>query len=118
MNPRESITQFMADSLRSQLLFKDVEANERGIEPAYVLTGRIEQLGELDRKRDVLAECAISAELVEVHTGTVLWSDRASETLPLKNRDVAGVVSGITAAAQIAVDRLVKSLAKSLESVR
>ena len=114
VNPRESITQFMADALRTQSLFKDVMIDERGIEPAYVLTGRIEHLDELDRGRDVLAECAISAELVDVHTGSVIWSDRATETLPLKSRDVAGVVNGITAAARIAVDRLVKSIAQAL----
>lgn len=118
VNPRQSITQFMTDSLRTQSLFKRVEAYERGIETAYVLTGRIERLDELDRGRDVLAECAISAELVEVHTGSVLWSDRASETLPLASRDMAGVVNGITAAARSTVDRLVRSMAKELAPAR
>ncbi len=118
VNPRQSITQFMEDSLRTQSLFKHVEAQERGIETAYVLTGRIERLDEFDRGRDVLAECAISAELVEVHTGSILWSDRASETLPLESRDMAGVVNGITAAALITIDRLVKSMVKELAPAR
>ena len=118
VNPRQSITQFMEDSLRTQSLFKHVDAYERGIETAYLLTGRIERLDELDRGRDVLAECAISAELVEVHTGSVLWSDRASETLPLGSRDMAGVVNGITAAARITVDRLVRSMVKELAPAR
>ena len=118
VNPRQSITQFMTDSLRTQSLFKHVDAYERGIETPYVLTGRIERLDELDRGRVVLAECVISAELVEVRTGSVLWSDSASETLPLESQDMAGVVNGITAATRVTVDRLVRSMVKKLATPR
>jgi TolB-like protein len=72
----------------------------------------------LDHGHDVLAECAISAELVDVHTGSVLWSDRASERLPLESRGMADVVNGITAAARITVDRLVRSMVKELAPAR
>ena len=55
MSPRQAITQTMADALRAQSLFQTVALQERGIEPAYVLTGNIERLEEVDQGQDVRA---------------------------------------------------------------
>ncbi|MEX2263726.1 MAG: ABC-type transport auxiliary lipoprotein family protein [Bryobacteraceae bacterium] len=118
MNPRQSITRFMADTLRAQSLFQYVATQEPGIGAAYVLTGRIERLEEVDRGSDVHVECAISAQLLDARTGSVVWSDTASEMAPVENRNIPGVVSSLTAAAQITVDRLVKSMANQLASTR
>ena len=100
MSPRQAITQFMADALRAQSLFKSVTFHERGTEPAYVLTGNIERLEEVDQGRDVRAVCTISAQLMEAQTGSVVWNGTASEAVPVDTRNVAGVVSSLSAAAQ------------------
>jgi ABC-type uncharacterized transport system auxiliary subunit len=116
ISPREAITQHMSDALRSQSLFTSVAVHERGLQTAYVLTGNIERLEELDEGRDVRAICTISAQLIDTRTGSVVWSHTASEAVPVEKRNVAGVVSSLSAAARTAVDRLVASVSKELAS--
>ena len=113
-SPRQAITEFVADALRAQSLFKSVGIHERGMEAAYVLTGNIERLEEEDQGRDVRAVCTISAQLMDARTGSVVWSHTASETIPVTTRNVAGVVTSLSAAARTAVDRLVASAAGEL----
>jgi ABC-type uncharacterized transport system auxiliary subunit len=118
MNPGEMITQFVADSVRSQALFKSVALQEAGIEPAYVLKGNIEQLEEVDHGRDVRAVCTISAQLLDTQTKSIVWSHTASQTFAVQNRNVAGVVSSLSAAVRVTIDDLVKSLRETLSSAR
>jgi ABC-type uncharacterized transport system auxiliary subunit len=115
-SPRQVITQSMADALRARSLFKSVAVHERGIEAAYVLTGNIERLEEVDQGSDVRAVCTVSALLVEVRSGSLVWHHTASEAVPVEKRNVAGVVSSLSAAAWTPVDRLVASMADELVS--
>ena len=115
-SPRQAITQSMADALRARSLFKSVAVHERGIEAAYVLTGNIERLEEVDEGRDVRAVCTISAQLLDARTGSVVWNHTASEAVPVQTRNVAGVVVSLSAAARTVIDRLVASVAKELAS--
>jgi uncharacterized lipoprotein YmbA len=114
MNPRQAITQYLEDYLRGQSLFKSVAVHERGSETAYVLSGNIERLEEVDEGRDVHAVCRISAQLLDTRTRSVVWSHTASETVAVEKRDIAGVVSSLSAAVRTVGDRLLKSMAEEL----
>ena len=114
MNPRQAITKYVEDGLRAQSLFKSVVVHERASEAGYVLSGSIERLEEVDQGRDVRAVCTISAQLLETRTRSVVWSDRASETVRVENRDIRGVVGSLSAAARTAADRLIKSMTEEL----
>jgi ABC-type uncharacterized transport system auxiliary subunit len=114
MNPRQAITQYLEIGLRAQSLFQGVTVHERGSETAYVLSGNIERLEEVDEGRDVRAVCTISAQLVDTRTRSVVWSHTASETVSVEKRDIAGVVSSLAAAAGTAADRLLKSMTDEL----
>ena len=119
---REKASQFglrvqdIADTLRTKSLFKSVVVQEGNIEAAYVLSGKIERLEEVDRGRDVRAVCTISAQLLDARTRSVVWSHAVSEAVPVESRNMAGVVSSLSAAARMAVDRLVESMKKELAS--
>lgn len=110
MDPRMSLTQLIADTLRARSKFSRVTIDESGSEIAYMLNGRIDRLEEIDQGRDVTVVCTISAELVDARTGSLIWRDTATETLPVEERNVPGVVRTLTKAAQLTVDRLVDSL--------
>jgi ABC-type uncharacterized transport system auxiliary subunit len=110
-SPRQAITQFMADVVRARSVFKSVAIHERGIEAAYVLSGNIERLEEVDQGGHVRAVCTISAQLMDARTGSVIWNHTASEAVPVDKRNVAGVVNSLSAAARTAVDRLAASMA-------
>ena len=114
LNPRQAITQYIADGLRAQSLFKSVVVQERSSEAAYVLSGNIERLEEVDQGRDVRAVCAISARLLDARTRSVVWSQTTSETVQVEKRDIPGVVSSLSSAARTAVNRLLKSMAQEL----
>jgi uncharacterized lipoprotein YmbA len=114
MNPRQAITQYLEDSLRAQPLFESVAVHERGSEPAFVLSGNIERLEEVDQGRDVRAVCTISAQLLDARTRSVVWSRTASETVAVEQRNIVGIVSSLSAAARTAADRLLASMAEEL----
>jgi len=114
MDPRQAITQYLEDRLRAQSLFNSVTVHERGSEAAYVLSGNIQRLEEVDHGRDVRAVCTISAQLLDTRTKSVVWSHTESETVPVEKRDIRGVVSSLSAAAQSAADGLLHSLAEEL----
>jgi uncharacterized lipoprotein YmbA len=113
-NPRQAITQYVEDGLRAQALFKSVAVHERGSDAAFVLSGNVDRLEEVDQGRDVRAVCAISAQLLDTRTRSVVWSHTASEMVPVEKRDIAGVVGGLSAAARTAVDRLLHSMTEEL----
>jgi len=113
-NPRQAITQYLEDGLRAQLLFSSVAVHERGPKAAYVLSGNIQRLEEVDQGRDVRAVCTISAQLLDTRTSSVVWSQTASETVPVEKRDIRGVVSSLSAAARTAADRLLSSMREEL----
>jgi ABC-type uncharacterized transport system auxiliary subunit len=114
MDPRQAITQYLEDGLRARSLFQSVTVRERGSETAYVLSGNIERLEEVDQGRDVHAVCTISAQLLDTRTRSVVWSHTESETVPVEKRDTAGVVSSLSAAARTTADRLLKSMTEEL----
>src|ERR1017187_10723171 len=114
MNPRQAITQYLEIGLRAQSLFQGVTVHERGSETAYVLSGNIERLEEVDEGRDVHAVCTISAQLLDTRTKSVVWSQTESETVRVEKRNIAGVVGSLSTAARTVADRLLKSMTEKL----
>jgi ABC-type uncharacterized transport system auxiliary subunit len=115
-SPRQAITESITHALRARSLFKSVAVHERGIEAAYVLIGSIEQLEEVDEGRDVRAVCTISAQLLDARTGSVVWNQTATAAVPVRTRNVAGVVVSLSAASRTVIERLVASVAEELAS--
>ncbi len=117
-SPRQAITQQVADTLRAQPVFQSVTTDSRDVKAAYVLRGSIDRFEEVDQGQDVRAICTISAQLVDTTTGSVVWTQTASEAVPVGKRDVSGVVSSLSAAARATVDRLVQSMTSHLRPAR
>jgi ABC-type uncharacterized transport system auxiliary subunit len=118
MSPRQMITESMAAGIEARRLFTTVRIADGEANPAYRLTGRIEQFEEVDRGKDVRVSCVLSARLVDAATRAEVWSDSASATVPVADRNVPGVVSGLNSATRTAVGTLVASLEKALASGR
>jgi ABC-type uncharacterized transport system auxiliary subunit len=112
------IAQYLAERIRSRSLFTSVWGNESRAAADFVLNGTIERLEEVDEGRGVAVVCSISARLSETRTGSVVWSRTTTERVPVEQRDVAGVVNGLTAAVRTNVDRLVADLELELTEAR
>jgi uncharacterized lipoprotein YmbA len=118
VNPRTALTRVLADRIRASSLFESVTVASSPARAAYLLRGEIERLEEVDEKTAVHAICTISAEIIDVNSGTATWRSTASETVQVPQRDVAGVVVALSVASRTVADRLIASMANELPTRR
>jgi ABC-type uncharacterized transport system auxiliary subunit len=114
VHPRAALTRLLADRIRASSLFESVTMAGSPAHGAYLLRGEIERFEEVDEKTSVHAICTLSAEVVDMKTGTAIWRGTASERVPVQQRDVPGLVAGLGAAAATVADRLAASMGKEL----
>ena len=112
MTLRRMITDSVVDRLRAGGGFTNVDSpsQKAAAGGAYVLTGAIERLEEVDDGRDVQAFVELSAQLVDTRAQKTVWrhSEIASERV--MKRDVPGVVNSLSAATRRAIDSLITAL--------
>lgn len=114
VSPREMIAHYLADRVRSRSVFASVADADSHVATDFVLNGTIDRLEEVDEGRRVAAVCALSAQLRDTRTGSVVWSSTITERVALEQRDVAGLVNGLTTAVRNTVDRLVADMEQEL----
>jgi ABC-type uncharacterized transport system auxiliary subunit len=110
VSPREMIAHHLADRVRARSLFASVSDGDSRLATDFVLNGTIDRLEEVDEGRRVAAVCALSAQLRDTRTGSIVWRDTITERVAVEQRDVAGLVNGLTTAARNSVDRLVADM--------
>jgi ABC-type uncharacterized transport system auxiliary subunit len=110
VSPRDMIAQYLTERVRARSLFASVSDDESHVTTDFVLNGTIDRLEEVDEDRRVVAVCALSAQLRDTRTGSVVWSSTITERVAVEQRDVAGLVNGLTTAARNSVDRLVADM--------
>jgi ABC-type uncharacterized transport system auxiliary subunit len=109
-DPAETVTTAMIDALRSSRQFSFVKRCDGHNQQDYLLVGRIERLEEIDYDGPVRVKAQITAELVNVQTGSTEWTGDAPTTLNVENRSLDSVVTAMNRAIQNDIDRLIASL--------
>jgi ABC-type uncharacterized transport system auxiliary subunit len=109
-DPAQMVTTAMIESLRSARLFSLVKPYDGHDQQDYLIVGRLERLEEIDYGNAVRVVAKISAELVNLRTGSTEWSDDAAETLKVDKANVNSVVLEMSHAVQKSIDHLVASL--------
>jgi len=109
-DPAEMVTTAMVDSLRSARLFSVVKRYDGQNQQDYLMVGRLERLDEIDYGDGVRVVARISAEVVNLRTGTTEWTGDAAETVRVDRAIVNSVVVEMSHAVQKSIDRLVVSL--------
>lgn len=109
-DPAEMITAAVIDSLRASGLFLSVKRYDGQNQQDYLMVGRVEKLEENDFGRAVAVTAKLSAELVNLRTGTTEWTGDAAETLKLDTATVNSVVQEMSHAVQKSIGRLIVSL--------
>jgi ABC-type uncharacterized transport system auxiliary subunit len=117
VSPRAMIAQHLAERVRARSLFASVSDDESHLATDFVLTGSIDRFEEVDEARGVAAVCSVSAQLLESRTGAIVWSRTATERIGVDQRDVTGVVNGLTLAVRRTVDDLVANMQLELAQV-
>jgi ABC-type uncharacterized transport system auxiliary subunit len=115
VDPRTSVTNAMLQNLQARGMFESVAEFDGRESSDYLMTGRLDQLEEVDKGHEVRVHVGISAQLMNTKTGDVVWSDSASEVLALEHRTVPGVVAEMSEAIQLSVAQLVSSMEKRAE---
>ena len=72
----------------------------------YVLSGRIEELEEIDYEGGIKVQVAVSAQMVSVATGATVWTKSVSEVGTVSQRDVTAVVSAMNGTMGRAIEKL------------
>ena len=110
VDPRSAITSAFVQVLESRSMFQSVHLFDGRATSDYLITGTLDHLEEVDQGRQVLIEVSITAQLMNVKTGDVVWSDVSSQTISLEDHAMPGLVAGMSQAARQAISNLVSSM--------
>jgi ABC-type uncharacterized transport system auxiliary subunit len=116
-DPRRVVTAAMVEQMRARGIFQSVDMLDGRASSECLLTGTVEHLEEVDRGTNVSIEVTLSARLINLRTGEVLWQDRSSQTAKIDQRSVRGIVAEMSQDLGSAVDRLVSSMQNRLSVV-
>ncbi len=111
-DPRDLVTSAIADRLRASGNFADVTVYDGRSHADYIITGRLEKLEELDYEGGVKVEVALSAQMTDIHTGTTVWANSASDIENVAQRNVPAIVSEMS----YTMDRTIEKLLSSIPS--
>jgi len=108
--PGVAVSRAIVDSLRASGRFADVHPYDTHGRADYLLIGNVERLDELDFGSELQVAAALSAELIDLRTGQVVWSGKASQTLKVEHRDVYSVVEGLSNAVEADLNQVLPNL--------
>lgn len=117
-DPRTLLTSAVIDHLHARGQFSMVSMYDGRPNNDYVFSGRLEKLEEIDYEAGVKVEVAMSAQITKVATGATVWSNAVSETRPVSQRNVPGVVSQMNRTMELAINKLLSTVPQSLGSKR
>jgi len=106
VDPREFLTNAVADHLRASGNFSQVKVYDGRPGVDYVLSGRLEELDEVDYEGGVKVRVGISAQMVSVATGATVWANSVSEVETVSQHDVRAVVSAMNGTMGQAIEKL------------
>jgi len=110
VDPRTVVTNAIAERLRAEGIFADVRIYDGHTEPDYILSGHLEKLEEVDSSKRVTVQVALSAQMIDTHTGAIVWSNHASNSGGVEQRNVGAVVAEMS----LTMDRTIQTLLSSL----
>ena len=105
-DPREFVTNAVADRLRAGGTFTQVKPYDGRADIDYALSGELEKLEEIDYEGGVKVQVEISAQMVQLSTGAVVWRNSVSEVGDVKERKVPAVVSEMSRTLERAIEEL------------
>ena len=109
-DPRDFVTNAVIERLRASRTFARVQVYDGSRDVNYVLSGRLDQLDEIDYQGSVKVQVAMSAEMTSIATGATVWSNAVSEIGDVNQRDVPAVVSEMNRTMERAISKLLSPM--------
>jgi len=110
INPCEFVTDSVIGRLRASGNFAHVKPYDGRHDVAYVLSGRLEKLEEIDYEGGVKVEVAISAQMTNLAPGATVWTNAVSEVGDVNQHDVPAVVSEMNRTMERAIEKLLSPM--------
>jgi ABC-type uncharacterized transport system auxiliary subunit len=110
IDPCEFVTSSVVERLRASGHFARVKLYDGRPDSQYVLSGRLEQLEEIDYKGGVKVEVAISAQMTDLVTSATVWTNAVSEMGDVNKSDVPSVVTEMNRTLERAIQKLLSPM--------
>ena len=117
IDPCEFVTDSIIDRLGATGTFSRVKHYDGQPDADYVVSGRLEKLEEIDYEGGVKVEVAVSAQMIRLETGTIVWSKAVSEVGVVNQHDVPTVVSEMSHTMERAIEKLLTPVPRTLSAV-
>jgi ABC-type uncharacterized transport system auxiliary subunit len=110
VDPRRAVTGAVVQQMQLSGVFRSVDLFDGRGTPECLLTGTIDHLEEVDEGAKVSIEVSLSARLINLRSGEVLWQGALSKEATLDQRSVPGIVAEMSREVGSVVEGLVSSL--------
>ena len=117
VDPCEFVTDSIVNRLDATGTFSRVKHYDGQPDADYVVSGRLEKLEEIDYEGGVKVEVAVSAQMIRIETGTIVWSKAVSEVGVVNQHDVPTVVSEMSHTMERAIEKLLTPVPGTLSAV-
>ena len=117
-DPRRIATEALIRELQERGLFESIDLYDGRQSPDCLITGSLDHLEELDENSNVSVEVGLSARIVNLRSGEVLWRGTSIKTVRVGDRSVPGVVSEMSRELGIAVKSLADSMQERLSVLK
>jgi ABC-type uncharacterized transport system auxiliary subunit len=109
-DPRRMVTLAMVREMQARGLFRSVDVFDGRGSADCLMTGAIDHLEEVDDGANVSIEVGLSARLINLRTGEVLWQGASSRDAKVEQRSVPGIVAEMSHEVSDIVEGLVSSM--------
>lgn len=110
VDPSEFVTDSVMGRLGATGLFSHVKRYDGRPGAEYLVSGRLENLEEIDYEGGVKVKVAISAQMIRLDTDATVWSKAVSEVGEVKQHDVPAVVLAMSLTMDRALHELLTPL--------
>jgi uncharacterized lipoprotein YmbA len=110
VDPRAAVTNAVVERLRASGRFGTVTVYDGHPGADYLLSGRLDELSELDSAGAVQVQVTVSAQVTEMGSGAAVWSNSASEQAAVDQRNVPAIVTKMSGVTDRAIEKLLRSL--------
>ena len=110
VDPRRAVTSAVVQNMQARRMFQSVRLFDGRGTSDYLVTGTLDHLEEVDHGHELFVEVGVSAQLMDLRTGNVLWTDASSETTKVEHRALPDIVAEMCHTAEHAVEQLVSSM--------
>lgn len=113
--PVDLVTNYISHRLKDSSAFTHVMTSRDIGKPDFLLRGRVRRFEEVDRGKQIAAEVALEADLVDAKTGLEVWRREEECSKLVAAHTVPSVVQGIQQCLDETANKLINSMLNQIQ---